>query len=256
MDFKPDYTTPLFSEICVTPRSPPLNILGDFDALLDDEPGPGGWRTMLPGIAGAGGGGARAGGRRSDLGYGSRAGCAVSPTRRGALKKVRRRARAISGRPGLGAGGRRLRLLRPRSDPGAPPPQPRLEARVHKGPLWRTMGDLRPDFALNGLRLLLLLLQRGPPCVRLFARPSARLRLGPEGFFAQLPLGVLSWLCKKGEETLRRHTNLATNLSAIKEQEQDFEKFYFISMSDGLCAALASGTAVAEKDAIRAAAAE
>ncbi|KAK7791789.1 hypothetical protein R5R35_008807 [Gryllus longicercus] len=41
---------------------------------------------------------------------------------------------------------------------------------------------------------------------------------------------VLSWLCKKGEETLRRHTNLATNLSAIKEQEQDFEKFYFISM--------------------------
>ncbi|KAJ9600440.1 hypothetical protein L9F63_009210, partial [Diploptera punctata] len=41
---------------------------------------------------------------------------------------------------------------------------------------------------------------------------------------------VLSWLCKKGEETLKRHTDLATNLSAIKEQEQDFEKFYFISM--------------------------
>jgi hypothetical protein len=41
---------------------------------------------------------------------------------------------------------------------------------------------------------------------------------------------VLSWLCKKGEETLKRHAELATNLPAIKEQEQDFEKFYFISM--------------------------
>jgi hypothetical protein len=41
---------------------------------------------------------------------------------------------------------------------------------------------------------------------------------------------VLSWLCKKGEETLKRHADIATNLPAIKEQEQDFEKFYFISM--------------------------
>ncbi|XP_021923306.1 uncharacterized protein LOC110831512 isoform X4 [Zootermopsis nevadensis] len=41
---------------------------------------------------------------------------------------------------------------------------------------------------------------------------------------------VLSWLCRKGDETLKRHTELATNLPAIKEQELDFEKFYFISM--------------------------
>ncbi|XP_049785919.1 puratrophin-1-like [Schistocerca cancellata] len=41
---------------------------------------------------------------------------------------------------------------------------------------------------------------------------------------------VLSWLCQKGEETLRRHSQLATSLPAIKEQENDFEKFYFISM--------------------------
>jgi hypothetical protein len=43
-------------------------------------------------------------------------------------------------------------------------------------------------------------------------------------------LKVLSWLCKKGEDTLKRHSEIATNLPAIKEQEQDFEKFYFISM--------------------------
>ncbi|XP_046734872.1 uncharacterized protein LOC124404610 [Diprion similis] len=42
---------------------------------------------------------------------------------------------------------------------------------------------------------------------------------------------VLSWLCKKGEETLSRHSRpSATNLPAAKIHERDFEKFYFTSM--------------------------
>lgn len=41
---------------------------------------------------------------------------------------------------------------------------------------------------------------------------------------------VLSWLIKKGEETLKKHSELATSLQGIKKQEQDFEKFYFVSM--------------------------
>ncbi|XP_046395693.1 uncharacterized protein LOC124162954 isoform X2 [Ischnura elegans] len=41
---------------------------------------------------------------------------------------------------------------------------------------------------------------------------------------------VLSWLSQKGEATLKRHAQLATDLHAFKRQEQEFEKFYFISM--------------------------
>uniref|UniRef100_A0A023F1C1 Putative multidomain protein n=3 Tax=Triatoma infestans TaxID=30076 RepID=A0A023F1C1_TRIIF len=41
---------------------------------------------------------------------------------------------------------------------------------------------------------------------------------------------VLSWLNHKGDDWLKRHTELATTLPALKQQEQDFEKFYFISM--------------------------
>uniref|UniRef100_A0A8D9FHX3 Pleckstrin homology domain-containing family G member 4B n=1 Tax=Cacopsylla melanoneura TaxID=428564 RepID=A0A8D9FHX3_9HEMI len=41
---------------------------------------------------------------------------------------------------------------------------------------------------------------------------------------------VLSWLKCKGATTLKRHTSLASTLPALKAQEQDFEKFYFISM--------------------------
>lgn len=40
----------------------------------------------------------------------------------------------------------------------------------------------------------------------------------------------MSWLSQKGEDCLKRHAELANNLPAIKQQEQDFEKFYFISM--------------------------
>ncbi|XP_046674250.1 puratrophin-1-like isoform X2 [Homalodisca vitripennis] len=41
---------------------------------------------------------------------------------------------------------------------------------------------------------------------------------------------VLTWLNHKGEDSLKRHAKLASTLPAIKQQEQDFEKFYFISM--------------------------
>ncbi|KAI5700602.1 hypothetical protein M8J75_001039 [Diaphorina citri] len=41
---------------------------------------------------------------------------------------------------------------------------------------------------------------------------------------------VLSWLKSKGATTLKRHASLASTLPALKAQEQDFEKFYFISM--------------------------
>lgn len=41
---------------------------------------------------------------------------------------------------------------------------------------------------------------------------------------------VLSWLRRKGEETLKRHKTLAETLNAIREQENEFEKFYFLAM--------------------------
>ncbi|KAE9534884.1 hypothetical protein AGLY_008176, partial [Aphis glycines] len=46
---------------------------------------------------------------------------------------------------------------------------------------------------------------------------------------------VLSWLTNKGEHALVQHADLANSLPAIRQQEQDFEKFYFVSMvSNGI----------------------
>lgn len=45
---------------------------------------------------------------------------------------------------------------------------------------------------------------------------------------------VLTWLNHKGENSLKRHAELACTLPALKEQEQDFEKFYFVSMVSNL----------------------
>ncbi|GAB6030421.1 hypothetical protein CHUAL_007297 [Chamberlinius hualienensis] len=41
---------------------------------------------------------------------------------------------------------------------------------------------------------------------------------------------VLSWLNKKGEETLNKHSVVANSLGGVKAQERDFEKFYFLAM--------------------------
>ncbi|CAL1290904.1 unnamed protein product [Larinioides sclopetarius] len=41
---------------------------------------------------------------------------------------------------------------------------------------------------------------------------------------------VLTWLHRKGEETLKKHKTLAETLNAIREQESEFEKFYFLAM--------------------------
>ncbi|XP_055931094.1 pleckstrin homology domain-containing family G member 4B-like isoform X2 [Argiope bruennichi] len=41
---------------------------------------------------------------------------------------------------------------------------------------------------------------------------------------------VLSWLCRKGNESLERHQAIADSLGAIKQQEEEFEKFYFLAM--------------------------
>ncbi|XP_050423665.1 rho guanine nucleotide exchange factor 40-like isoform X2 [Adelges cooleyi] len=43
---------------------------------------------------------------------------------------------------------------------------------------------------------------------------------------------VISWLTNKGEHTLEQHADLANSLPAIRQQEQDFEKFYFVSMQN------------------------
>ncbi|XP_050525448.1 puratrophin-1-like isoform X2 [Daktulosphaira vitifoliae] len=43
---------------------------------------------------------------------------------------------------------------------------------------------------------------------------------------------VISWLTNKGEHTLVQHADLANSLPAIRQQEQDFEKFYFVSMQN------------------------
>lgn len=45
-----------------------------------------------------------------------------------------------------------------------------------------------------------------------------------------ISLQVLAWLRRKGEETLKRHKTLAETLNAIREQENEFEKFYFLAM--------------------------
>lgn len=44
-------------------------------------------------------------------------------------------------------------------------------------------------------------------------------------------LQVLSWFCKKGDDVLSKHAqHSATNLSAARLHEREFEKFYFTSM--------------------------
>ncbi|XP_071039032.1 puratrophin-1 isoform X2 [Parasteatoda tepidariorum] len=41
---------------------------------------------------------------------------------------------------------------------------------------------------------------------------------------------VLSWFCRKGNESLEKHQIIADSLAAIKLQEEEFEKFYFLAM--------------------------
>ncbi|XP_076357905.1 uncharacterized protein LOC143250793 isoform X3 [Tachypleus tridentatus] len=41
---------------------------------------------------------------------------------------------------------------------------------------------------------------------------------------------VLEWLCQSGQETLDKHQVVADSLLTIKEQEGEFEKFYFLAM--------------------------
>ncbi|KAK3919858.1 hypothetical protein KUF71_009144, partial [Frankliniella fusca] len=41
---------------------------------------------------------------------------------------------------------------------------------------------------------------------------------------------VLSWLTHTGEDSLQRHATMASTLPAIRQQELDFDKFYFVSM--------------------------
>ncbi|XP_077502807.1 puratrophin-1-like isoform X2 [Amblyomma americanum] len=41
---------------------------------------------------------------------------------------------------------------------------------------------------------------------------------------------VLSWVCKNGAEALSKHSFVADSLSAIQDQEYEFEKFYFLAM--------------------------
>uniref|UniRef100_L7LXD1 Putative phospholipid binding protein n=1 Tax=Rhipicephalus pulchellus TaxID=72859 RepID=L7LXD1_RHIPC len=41
---------------------------------------------------------------------------------------------------------------------------------------------------------------------------------------------VLSWICKNGAEALSKHFFVADSLSAIQDQEYEFEKFYFLAM--------------------------
>lgn len=42
---------------------------------------------------------------------------------------------------------------------------------------------------------------------------------------------VLTWLCRKGEEMLSKHQAVADSLGGIKDQEEEFEKFYFVAMT-------------------------
>ncbi|EEC14297.1 hypothetical protein IscW_ISCW021425 [Ixodes scapularis] len=41
---------------------------------------------------------------------------------------------------------------------------------------------------------------------------------------------VLSWICKNGADALSKHAFVADSLSAIQDQEYEFEKFYFLAM--------------------------
>ncbi|XP_070386938.1 puratrophin-1-like isoform X5 [Dermacentor albipictus] len=49
---------------------------------------------------------------------------------------------------------------------------------------------------------------------------------------------VLSWICKNGAEALSKHFFVADSLSAIQDQEYEFEKFYFLAMPTPVVAAL------------------
>ncbi|KAH8018636.1 hypothetical protein HPB51_009570 [Rhipicephalus microplus] len=53
-----------------------------------------------------------------------------------------------------------------------------------------------------------------------------RLTMGPFYYGEQ----VLSWICKNGAEALSKHFFVADSLSAIQDQEYEFEKFYFLAM--------------------------
>lgn len=65
-------------------------------------------------------------------------------------------------------------------------------------------------------------------CLVLFVHPSYK-------YTYCVSLQVLSWLTNKGEHALVQHADLANSLPAIRQQEQDFEKFYFVSMvSNGI----------------------
>ncbi|XP_034231702.1 uncharacterized protein LOC117639866 [Thrips palmi] len=41
---------------------------------------------------------------------------------------------------------------------------------------------------------------------------------------------VLSWVAHTGEDSLQRHANMGSTLPAIRQQELEFDKFYFVSM--------------------------
>lgn len=38
---------------------------------------------------------------------------------------------------------------------------------------------------------------------------------------------VLTWICKKGEDGLQRHFVTGENLNELRQQQREFEKFYF-----------------------------
>ncbi|KAH7978265.1 hypothetical protein HPB49_004940 [Dermacentor silvarum] len=52
---------------------------------------------------------------------------------------------------------------------------------------------------------------------------------------------VLSWICKNGAEALSKHFFVADSLSAIQDQEYEFEKFYFLAMRGSLVRAALIG---------------
>lgn len=40
----------------------------------------------------------------------------------------------------------------------------------------------------------------------------------------------MSWVAHTGEDSLLRHANMGSTLPAIRQQELEFDKFYFVSM--------------------------
>ncbi|KAK4035795.1 hypothetical protein OUZ56_027878 [Daphnia magna] len=46
---------------------------------------------------------------------------------------------------------------------------------------------------------------------------------------------ILSWLCRKGEETLSRyHVTLADSLAAAKSQQREFQRFLILAQRGGI----------------------